>query len=124
MTQLSPNPHYAPKSNKAGLWHGPTSADLGSAHGSLAPEGWGTRVDHPSSPGRRIGTDRKGPNGHPQIPGSLACTPRVTLPGQGDSVADHGISSGPARKAFGDLLVPPGIEVGVHTPGPLLALVT
>ena len=39
-------------------------------------------------------------------------------------VTDHGISSCPAEKAFGDLLVPPGIEVGVHTLGPLPALVT
>ena len=39
-------------------------------------------------------------------------------------VADHGISSGPAGKALGDLLAPPGIEVGVHTPGPLPAPVT
>ena len=36
-------------------------------------------------------------------------------------VADHGISSGPVGMAFGDLLVPPGIKVGVHMPGPLLA---
>ena len=36
-------------------------------------------------------------------------------------VTDHGISSGPAGKAFGDLLVQPGIEVSVHMLGPLLA---
>ena len=36
-------------------------------------------------------------------------------------VADHGISSGPAGKAFGDLLALPGIEVSVHTLGPLPA---
>ena len=38
-------------------------------------------------------------------------------------VADHGVSSDPARKAFCDLLVPPGIEVCVQMPGPLLDLV-
>ena len=39
-------------------------------------------------------------------------------------VADHGISSGPAGKAFGDFLAPPGIEVSVHTLRPLPAPVT
>ena len=38
-------------------------------------------------------------------------------------VADHGVSSDPAQKAFCDLLVPPGIEVCVQTLGPLLGLV-
>ena len=38
-------------------------------------------------------------------------------------VADHGVSSGPARKAFCNLLVLPGIEVGVHMLGPLPGLV-
>ena len=47
---------------------------------------------------------------------------RLHLPVLG-KVADHGVSSGPARKAFCDLLAPPGIEVGVHTSGPLLGLV-
>ena len=36
-------------------------------------------------------------------------------------VADHGISSCPAGKAFGNLLAPPGIKISVHTPGPLPA---
>ena len=39
-------------------------------------------------------------------------------------VADHGVSSSPARKAFCDLLVPPGIKVCVQMLGPLLGLVT
>ena len=39
-------------------------------------------------------------------------------------VTDHGISSGPAGKAFCDLLALPGIKVGVHTLSLLPALVT
>ena len=84
MTLPSPNPCYAPKLSKAGLWHGPTSADLRSAHGLWAPEGWDTRADHPSCPGHRIGTDRKCLNGCPPIPGGHACTPRAAPPGLGD----------------------------------------
>ena len=38
-------------------------------------------------------------------------------------VADHGVSSSPAMKAFCDLLALPGIEVGVDTLGPLQGLV-
>ena len=76
-----------PKSSKASLWCGPTTADLGSAHGSWAPEVWGTWVDHPLSPGCRTGTDHKCLIGCPQILGSHACTPRAAPLGLGDSVA-------------------------------------
>ena len=87
MTRPSPNPRYAPKSSKAGLWRRLTSADLRPAHRSWAPEVWGTQVDHPSSPVCRTGTDHKCPIGCPQILGSHACTPRAAPPDLGDLVA-------------------------------------
>ena len=48
---------------------------------------------------------------------------RLCLPMFG-KVADHGVSSNPAWKAFCDLLALPGIEVCVQTPGLLLGLVS
>ena len=47
---------------------------------------------------------------------------RLHLPVLG-KVADHGVSSSPARKVFCNLLAPPGIEVCVQMLGPLLGLV-
>ena len=132
MTRLSQNLHYAPKSSKAGLWHGLTSAGLRSACGSWAIEGQGTLVDHPSSPGCRISTDHKCPIRRPQILGSHTCTPgwphwvwmiRLCLPLL-RKVTDHGVSSDPAQKAFCDLLAPPGIKVCVQMLGLLPGLVT
>ena len=79
--------HCAPGSCRAGRWHGPTLADLGSARRLLVPEVWGTLVGHLLSPGCRTGTGHRCQTGYRRRPGTHPCSPRVAPPGLHDWVA-------------------------------------